>query len=233
MPARDPQDDPGQFQIQPEWQTLLRQAVDSGRSDHWLSWLHLGVMALESGDTEAARTAWETSLARAPNGWALRNLSVIESRAGRDDAAVALLAQAVETGPPVPALVAEYAAALLRRRQFDDLEALFRSLPPEVRQAERLRLAAGWAALHAGRLEEVEETLQGDFATIREGELTLSELWFGLQERKLALAEGVEVDEDLRARVRRECPPPYAIDFRMSAEGDDAYIPPQATDAES
>jgi hypothetical protein len=231
FPRRDPRDDPGQFQIQPEWQSLLRQAVDNGKSDHWLSWLHLGVMALESGDTEAAKIAWETSVARTKTGWALRNLSVIESRAGRDDAAADLLAQAVEAGPAVPSLVAEYVAVLLRRKQFDALEALLQNLPADVRQAERLRLAAGWAALHAGRFEEVEETLHGDFATIQEGELTLSELWFGLQERKLALAEGVEVDDDLRARVRRDFPPPYAIDFRMSVEGDDKYVPPQATGA--
>ena len=39
---------------------------------------------------------------------------------------------------------------------------------------------------------------------------------------------GVEIDDELKARVRRECPPPYEIDFRMSAEGDDKYVPPQA-----
>ena len=231
FPSRGIHEDPGQFQIQPEWQALLRKAVDSGSSDHWLSWLHLGVMALEAGDCETARTAWETSCARTPNGWALRNLSVIESRAGRDDAAADLLARAVEIGPAVPALVAEYVAVLSRRKQFSAIDDLLHSLPDEVRQAERLRLAAGWAALHAGRLDEVEQILNGDFATIQEGELTLSELWFGLQERKLALAEGIPIDDDLKARVRRELPPPYAIDFRMSAEGDDKYIPPQAAES--
>jgi len=226
FPARDPRDDPGQFQIQPEWQALLRRAVASGRSDHWLSWLHIGVMAMESFDTAAAKTAWETSLARSPNAWALRNLSVIESRAGRDDAAADLLERAVRVGPAVPALVAEYAALLLRRKRFDALESLFHGLPAPVRQAERLRLAAGWAALHAGRLDEVEKILAGEFATIQEGELTLSELWFGLQERTLARAEGREVDDALRARVRRDFPPPYAIDFRMTVAGADQYTPP-------
>jgi hypothetical protein len=228
FPHRDPADDPGQFQIQPEWQALLRASLDSGRSDHWLAWLHLGVMAMEGGDTEAASSAWETSQARTPNGWALRNLAVIESRAGNQEAAAELLARAVETGPVVTSLVAEYASNLLGRRQFAVLDALLASIPEDVRRSERLRLAAGWAALHAGRLAEVEEVLAGDFATIREGELTLSELWFGLQEVRVSQAEGVAIDDALKARVRRECPPPYEIDFRMSAEGDDKYVPPQA-----
>ena len=77
LPERDPQDDPGQFQIQDEWRALLEESISSGRSDHWLAWLHLGVMKMEARDTEGARSAWETSLERAPNGWALRNLSVI------------------------------------------------------------------------------------------------------------------------------------------------------------
>ncbi|HQK92437.1 MAG TPA: DUF5107 domain-containing protein [Armatimonadota bacterium] len=228
FPPRGVDEDPGQFQVQPEWERLLRASVESGKSDHWLAWLHLGVMAMEAGDTERARLAWETSHARTPNGWALRNLAVIESRAGNDEAAGELLARAVKTGPAVVPLVAEYASVLLRRKEFEAVDALLASLPTEVRQAERLRLAGGWAALHAGRFEEVEEVLAGDFATIQEGEVSLSELWFGLQERRLAEAEGVEVDEDLKARVRRDFPPPYEIDFRMSAEGDDKYVPPQA-----
>ncbi len=231
FPPREPSDDPGQFQVQPEWQALLRQSVDRGRSDHWLAWYHLGVMAMEAGDADTARAAWETSHARTPNGWALRNLAVIEARAGNAAAAADLLARAVETGPAAAALVAEYATNLLGRKQFDALEALLAAIPEDVRQSERLRLAAGWVALQAGRLDEGEAVLAGDFATIQEGELTLSELWFGLQEVRVAQAEGVEIDAALKARVRQECPPPYAIDFRMAAEGDDKYIPPQATGA--
>jgi hypothetical protein len=91
-------------------------------------------------------------------------------------------------------------------------------------------MAAGWVALHFDRFAEVEETLKQDFATVQEGELTLSELWFSLQEKKVALAEGVEISDDLKARVRHDFPPPYEIDFRMSQEGDDKYVPPQVED---
>jgi len=53
---------------------------------------------------------------------------------------------------------------------------------------------------------------------IREGEVSLSDLWFGLQERRRAAAENRPVDEELKRRVRRECPPPADIDFRMNTE---------------
>ncbi len=134
----------------------------------------------------------------------------------------------MRVGPLVPSLVGEYAGFLLTLKRFDTLNELLAGLPEEVRGAERLRMAAGWVARHYGRFEEGEEMLTRDFATLQEGELTLSELWFALQERKLAVAEGLEVGEALQARIRREFPPPYPIDFRMSQDGDDAYLPPQA-----
>ncbi len=228
FPARDPQDEPGQFQTQEQWRALLEESIAAGRSDHWLAWLHLGVMKMEAGDTEGAQAAWRTSLERARNGWALRNLAEVEHRAGNHEAATDLLAEAVSVGPLAPALVGEYVALLLRLKRFDTLDALLAGLPGAVRQTERLQMAAGWVALHFDRFDEVRQVLTQDFATVREGELTLSELWFGLKEKELARAEGIEVDDALKARVRRECPPPYEIDFRMSQEGDDKYVAPQA-----
>jgi len=49
-----------------------------------------------------------------------------------------------------------------------------------------------------------------EYATILEGEATLSGLWFAVHERKLATEEGIPVDDDLRKRVRRDFPPPSA-----------------------
>jgi Tfp pilus assembly protein PilF len=230
FPEGDPGEDPGQFQIHDEWRALLEESIAAGRSDHWLAWLHLGVMKMEAFDIEGAKAAWEKSVEHKPTAWALRSLSGLAARAGDETAAHDLLAEALKVGPVVPSIASEYAAMLMRTKQFEALDEFLANLPSAVRQAERLRMAAGWVALHFDRFDEVEETLAQDFATVQEGELTLSELWFGLQEKKLALAEGVEIDDELRARVRREFPPAYEIDFRMSQEGDDKYIPPQATE---
>jgi len=43
----------------------------------------------------------------------------------------------------------------------------------------------------------------------------LSELWFSIQERLISAREGIPMDDALKARARRECPPPREIDFRM------------------
>lgn len=227
LPETEPTEEPGQFQIQPEWQALLEESLTRG-GDHWLTWLHLGIMKLESGQTEEAKSAWETSLERRPNSWAWRNLALWHLRQGDAAAAVEAYERAVAMAPVPVAIAVEYARHLLRTDDMPALAALLQRLPEAMRSHERLRLAAAWVALHEGRFADVRSALQGEFATIQEGERSLSDLWFALHERETAEREGVELDEALKARVRQECPPPWEIDFRMSAEGDDLYVPPQA-----
>lgn len=228
LPEREPQDDPGQFMVQAQWQELLEASVARGDSDHWLAWLHLGVMRLENGDPEGAREAWERSLARRPSAWAWRNLAAYHLRGQRETEAQECYEAALAVGAVPTALAVEYVAFLMRRKDFAGLEGLLGRLPGEVCQHERLRLAAAWVELQHNRFDAVREALKEQYATIQEGELSLSELWFVLHEKEIALREGVEVDEAFRQRVRRECPPPWEIDFRMSVEGDDLYVPPQA-----
>lgn len=227
LPETGPAQEPGQFQIQPQWQALLEDSLARG-GDHWLTWLHLGIMKLEAGDAQGAKTAWETSLQRRPSSWAWRNLAIWHLRQDEAAAAVEAYEQAVATAPVPVAVAVEYARYLLRTDDMPKLASLLARLPEQMRGHERLRLAAAWVALYEGRCEEVQAALQGQFATIQEGERSLSDLWFALHERLTAQREGVAVDEALKTRVRQECPPPWAIDFRMSAEGDDLYIPPQA-----
>jgi len=216
LPARDPQRDPGQAMVQPEWKALLEKSVQTEPlGDHWLAWYHLGIMRLEAGDNDGARRAWEKSLHHQRSGWTLRNLAVLAARTNNDHESTELLKQAWECGPQIAALAVEYGAALVKEERFDELRRFASELPESIRSHERLRIFSARAALHAGAFEEVEQLFAHDFATVREGEVTLTDIWFALQEKKLAASEKVPVDEALKKRVRLEFPPPPNIDFRM------------------
>ena len=223
---RDPAEDPGAYMVQPEWREVLesatapRGAARSGRSDHWLAWLHLGVMRLDALDASGAEEAWKRSLERRPNGWALRNLAVLRQRAGDKAAERELLCRAWETGPKVAALALEYATTLVAAKDYEALGVFVQSLPDAIRNHERMRMMSAQAALECGDFEEVERLFDQDFASNREGEVSLTDLWFGLHEKRLAAKEHVPIDEALRKRVRREFPPPSHIDFRMSSDKD-------------
>jgi hypothetical protein len=91
-------------------------------------------------------------------------------------------------------------------------------LPESVRTEGRMVVMEGHAALKAGHLDRVERILASPpiVDDMKEGEVSLTELWFGLHEQRLSLAEKKPVDDELKARVRRDFPPPHEIDFRMT-----------------
>ncbi len=216
LPERDPSQDPGHYMIQPEWRELLEQSISSGRGDHWLSWLHLGVMRMEARDVDGARTAWEESLRRSRNGWALRNLAVLENRAGNNEAWINLLREAWEVGPRIPHLAVEYCQALVSLERYNEMLRFAESLPRDIQHNERIRMLAAKASIEVGDFDALDGFFDQEFATIREGEVTLTDLWFLMHERKLAAEEGVSINDELRARVRSEFPPPRHVDFRAS-----------------
>lgn len=218
LPEVAPSDDPRQGMVQPEWAERLGNAVAAGRGDHWLSWLHLGNMRMEALDPAGAGNAWRRSIDLEPNAWAYRNLAELAKREARIDEACGLMAQAWKQGPRIAKLAIEYARMLSHFKRFADLRVFCRDLPGHLRADERFLIFEAQAALETGDLDAVESLFAHPFATIAEGETILTDIWFAYQERRLAEREGVAVDADLRARVRKEFPPPPSIDFRLVSE---------------
>jgi hypothetical protein len=228
-PANDA--DPGQLMTQPEWRDLLERAVAANKGDHWSSWYHLGNMRLENFDPKSARDAWDRSLKHRRTAWALRNLAILASREADTNPPTAkilpepaskvaadLLRDAWEAGPRTAALAVEYARQLLQTAQFSRLFDFTRTLPPDMQRHERIMILSANAALEVGDLAAVEQVFKHDFGTIREGEVTLTDLWFQYHERRLAKEEKIPIDDALKARVRKEFPPSQRIDFRVIQE---------------
>jgi tetratricopeptide (TPR) repeat protein len=223
LPYRSPDDEPGAWMVQAEWRRMLEDAVRAGRGDHWLSWLHIGVMRYHAKEVELAREAWEKSLALEPSSWAYRNLAVLADHEEEQDKATDLWITACRMAPRVVPLAVECCKALIKSGRQAEVRDLLKLLSPAVTDHPRVRVLTARAALDTGDLETVERILLSgmELSDLREGEDVLTELWFGMQEKRLAAAEGREIDEALRERVKREFPPPPEIDFRMFAVASD------------
>ena len=209
---------PGPWLVQPAWRALLEEAV--GGDDHWLAWLHLGVMYCHAGLWATARAAWEKSLACCPSGWAWRNLAVLEAADGNAETAAAHWRRASEMLPSVPQLAAETCRALVDAGQADRIEEFAAGLAPAAQQCPRLQICRIQAALEIDRIELAGQLLEALAPVdLREGEESLSELWYRFQEKRLAVADGVALDDALRQRVRRELPPPARLNFVAAATG--------------
>lgn len=220
LPAPEAQEGPGSYMVQAEWRALLEEAASQGRGDHWLTWLHLGIMRDHAGERDAARAAWERSLARSRTPWAMRNLAVLARKEGQPARAADLYAAALRMRPSLLPLAVECGRALIEAGRPGEWFGLLAEIPAPVRSAGRVRLLEGQAALAVGDLARAGQLFSSPLVIddLREGERSLSHLWFEYHEQRLSAEESVPVDEALRARVRREFPVPGEIDFRMSSD---------------
>jgi tetratricopeptide (TPR) repeat protein len=236
LPETDVNQPPVSWMIQDEWREMLERAagLDQGQaradkppvaptcgaapSDHWLAWLHLGVMYLGGQwNFDKARDAWERSIARKPSAWAYRMLAALATHLKDGDEAARLYTKAVELAPNNQRLVIECGRSLIqagRARQWLDI---VDRLPASVRKHGHVKVFEAQAAVEVDDLERAGRVLSEPFelVEVREGETTSVQAWFAYQAKRIARAEGTAIDEALKERVRRECPPPKHLDFRL------------------
>jgi hypothetical protein len=222
LPEQHPAGLPGEWMVQEEWQRLLEASLQAAGGYHWYALLHAGVMRMERLDLEGAAQAWRESIRLNPSAWAYRNLAVVHLRREEMGAALENYALAWQlasaTGSPPAALAVEYLQMLHQAGQFERGLQVYAALPDAVQQAERVQMLRGQFALQLGDLDAVEETLQREYAGVREGETLLTDLWFELHARRESQHSGLPLDDDLRKAVRLRYPPPARIDFRSFNE---------------
>ena len=217
FPEADPREAPTSYMIQDQWRAMLEDAIESGRSNHWAAWLHLGIMHVAHKRYDEARRAWEKSVSLRPSAWALRHLAALALLEERYEESARLYLLAVDTAPAYARLVIECGRALLGAGQHHEWFALLDRLEPSVRRIGRVRLLEAQAALAVDDLDRAGSILEDDLVVtdVREGEGGPAHLWYRYQAKRLAAIEGIPVDEQLEQRVRREIPPPSYLDFRL------------------
>jgi len=189
---------------------------------NWYALLHLGVMRMEHFDLCGAQAAWEESLRLEPSSWAWRNLGALAVRRGETDQALDFYRRAWELLPHPSAaqlaLAIEYFQLLVQNAAFQQGLDLFRSLPDEIRTADRVQILYGWISLALGNFAAVESVLEREFAVIREGETSLTDLWFELHSAQECGKRWEDLDSQEKLELARRYPPPPHIDFRSSGQ---------------
>jgi len=151
--------------------------------------------------------------ARGPSGPAKRRRALRAADAG---AASAAYRRAGRTGEAPAELAVEIATHFMAAERPAELKAFVEALPAGIRDNERIILARAVVAADAGQFDELERLLLSRrFATIREGETLLSDLWGRLRRGRLEaelgrLATIDEIRQDLTTH-----PLPRALDLRM------------------
>lgn len=205
---------PRSYAVSPGWVSALRESMkDKGATA--LHHLHVGVAQVEAGEFDEARKSFEASLALRPNAAAHRNLALLLERGGDPDAAQGAYSRAWKLCGDDRSLAVELCAFLLRHQRVQAFETFVALAPPDVASHERIQLMRAQVALARGDYPAVRELLRREYSTIREGELSLSELWFASFVQEAETRKGGALSESEKQALMESNPPPRTIDFRM------------------
>jgi tetratricopeptide (TPR) repeat protein len=208
---------PRSFNISDGWIALLRESARTHGAT-WLHHLHLGVADLEAGALAKAREHLRSSRALQENAAACRCLALLEEHEGNFDAARSAYRQAWALCGNDRNLAVEIGEFYVRHQEHAAFDAFVAALPASIAGHERIALMQAQIALERGDYSAVRRLLQREFATIREGELSLSGLWFTAYIKEAEGRAGRELTAPEKLRLMQEFPPPQQIDFRMNLD---------------
>jgi hypothetical protein len=202
---------PAGVAVSRDWVDRIR-ASDAQRPS-WVHALLLAYAALDADDRDTARTHVTRSLASKPS-WAAYRLEALLAPDTTAASQSYLRAWRMDNAPPE--LAVEIAQHLMAARLSSELKAFVDALPADVRDKERIILARAVVAANDGDFDELERLLfSRPFATIREGETLLSDLWVRLRRGRLAASLDHEPTADEVKADLKAYPVPRELNLRM------------------
>ncbi|MGN6486397.1 MAG: DUF5107 domain-containing protein, partial [Devosia sp.] len=190
--------------------------LKANAAEHGTTWVHeltLATASLDAGDKLAAAQHVSASLALKPS-WAAYRLDAL--LADSVDHAVRSYLAAWKAGGAPPELAVEIATYLMAQERSDELKVFVDGLPADVRDKERIILGRAVVAANDRQFDELERLLLGrQFASIREGETLLSDLWVRLRRGRLEASLGRSATADEAKADLAAHPLPRHLDLRM------------------
>ena len=217
FPVPDTKDIPESYVSDSFWLEKLEKLP----SQSWYSLLHTGVIKYASGDIDGAQKAWEKSLEKEKSPWALRNLSMIYKNEKNDLAeSRRLILEAYEMKKDCHTLLKEVAMQLTSDGGDSIWLEIYETLSDKLKASGRLMLYKAIALMNLSRYKEASLIINESFvmSDIKEGELSVSHLWFELYRNIYAEENGLlysPEDKELCRKADEKYPLPRKLDFRM------------------
>lgn len=203
---------PQGFAVSKAWvDRMITHATSQGWT--WVHMVEVAIAALDRGDLHSAEE-WSSNALVTRDNWAAHRLEALFLE--DTDAVLASYLDAWQGGDAPPELAVEIATYLMAQERSAELKAFVDGLPDAVRDNERIILARADVAANDRQFDELERLLfSRQFATIREGETLLSDLWVRLRRGRLEASLGrAATSDEIKADLKVH-PVPRALNLRM------------------
>lgn len=203
------------FMVSRPWMELLEKEANKSAA----AWNHLGIAYMEQGQPVQAEAAWMESLRIRPTALAYRNLAWVAQRQEQPGEAISQMKMALAHVSGVDMLrpyAIEYLGFLTDAGQYKEAFAYYRSLPEALQKEERTLLSALKSAFEENEDSFLDALFAARFTVIKEGDVSMADLWFLREAKRKAKMLGVPCTEALVAEIRQTAILPENLDFRMA-----------------
>lgn len=245
LPEISPSHIPLSYMTGMKWYNIIKESLSKPNGRHWFSLMQLGVTAYEMTDTtkiaaeaqnwserenfvSEAITAWEESVSMTPSVWAYRNLAVSSQTNEKYDKTQEFFKKIYELGFLDYSLAVECIQFLNSIKSYEEAWKIYKELPEKIQKIDRLLILAAETAANTQNIDFLKKFFEIEHYDIREGESSLTDIWFTYRALELAKERGInnpdaETMNALIDEVSDTCTPPENIDFRMSLNKKNKY----------
>ncbi len=197
---------PQSFMADEYWFEPLKKSVECVNATNWYAQYQLGLMYLNKQLIEKAKECLNNSLLLKENCWSYHTLSIIAMEQGEYNQATYLAYKATRMIPTDLSLAKDCTKILLDCKQYDKLMQLIESYPYSVANDARIQMYKAFCLLEKGNVQLADEILNRNgglvVPDIREGELSITDLWCEIEKIKNPSLEISEQDIPLQFNFR-------------------------------
>ncbi len=190
--------------------------------NNWYAYLQLGVCHYYLGKTIEAEKDWNNSITAYPNAWAYRNLAMLyRNEYVKPQQACEYMYKAVQLLPTHRNLCQDLLETLVLAKEYDACVVAFDNLADNLKAIGRLQFYKAYSLTKLKRFEEAILIVNNNFVMddIKEGEISISDLWIELYTQIATLKTGL-TDKKALAKYVEEHYPLTSLDFRMHVKED-------------
>ncbi len=187
LPCPPADEAPPSYMVDDAWFTLVRHSREQDGQNWYAAYME-GLFHISRGSYSEAEACFKASQRLTPTCWSLYGLAVCRYAQQDIQGGIPYILEALNRNPGNISLARDACRFLQECEQYASIVEKYAAMPPELQQDGKLKFYLANAYAHLGKLDQAEKILYENgclvVPIIREGEVSLTSLWFYIEEQK-------------------------------------------------